>query len=474
MTVTAEILKILREKYPAMYRFEDSRSVAVHNGICAECKTHIIEGNQFMKSVPPFANTGNKLYDHFLKNQISPIRRHVAEALNTVQAVIVIVTDVYTRVPVVKKKIQDERRLADETALERAGIDITAIEDTYFFTDEYAPPPELIRCSPILIYRGLMYIIKRLAIEFEHNRNILMYVTLPTPKESVIDDIADFIKNFVAVSADHAGLNNPIERAVLAALIANGFDVAKAKGINVRITPALTGPDPDLQFVHGEGETLMWCWVHWLIDRGCVAPAAGKIRLVSVDNDNIIIALMQPPKIANNIIIQQRNVSLAAYEGSGRQPSRKKNYQPDQYPIRRYLDCAALLAAISSSETTHSTDQPHPKCMAVAFMLTMCGTDYCNGIKFVGPAKFARILFSHPKGSTVFFTLSSAAVPTLKENLKNIEEYVIAAVALKGTSDKYHVGIYKIDTYKVPIQMALWQLRYYFNLPRPWPALPRL
>lgn len=285
---------------------------------------YILELNQIMHSIPDWADTGDKLW-WFVERAF--INRAVASA-----RVVVFVADVYPRVPTLKHAEQAKRVQSRVSSAPLSGITE--------FTDTKVPPSRDIRRSGELLFKGLIYIMHRIATRVATMPDLIAYFTCPARRGDTSPD------------SPYVG------------------------GHNVRITPH--GPDAPPDFQQGEGEVAAHKWKKILRQSGLV-PLPKRIEIGSRDWDNLAIALCQEPEWSAGVTVRiGKGVNMdceALVRGM------HARYAPSD--------------GVGACKTELSAHRKDPACLAVAFVAILAGSDYCPGIPRVGVETLKKAFLNH-------------------------------------------------------------------------------
>jgi hypothetical protein len=391
---------------------------------------YITELNQIMHSIPEHISTGNALWGYVYG---AFIRRAVATA-----RVLVFVADVYPKVPTLKHAEQSRRAHARSRGA--TGAVSSGITE---FTDDAMPPSRDIRSSGELLFKGLLYIMQRIAACVRAMPGKIAYFTCPAHRNPAAIRAA---QNALAI---YECLDGVLPGHVIEAIIARmpvrpyWFDSPFAGGHNVRITTC--GPDAPPDFEQGEGEVAAWLWAKFLRSTGIV-PHPEPIYISSRDWDNLAIALCQEPEWSAGISVRI---------GSGVN-----------------MDCSALVtgmharfapsAGVGACKTELVVYRRDPACLAVAFVAILAGSDYCPGIPRVGTETLKKAFLNHDLlGGLVpyFFHSDDHGVTALMAG-------IVAVIAKNIPSAKR-------DDIAIAVHYALWQLAYYTTIdgaPPPFPV----
>lgn len=229
----------------------------------------IFEMNIIAHSFPPFVDTGNRAFTHFL-NIISKFLKASDDAIET----IILVSDNYVLIPVEKNAEHDRRALKEPSTKPVRDI-----------TDEYCPNGSDLNGNPEMIYQLICYLLNRFAIHvaamsingIATGTNLpSIYITCPSRRVSAVD----------------------------ATVVIRG--VAYHPGDNVLLNGAAS--NHPAKFADGEGEICAWLWASWLHSKN----EFSRILINSIDTDNIGIAMLMKSGLKARVVIALQSVTRGA------------------------------------------------------------------------------------------------------------------------------------------------------------------
>jgi hypothetical protein len=391
---------------------------------------YITELNQIMHSIPDHISTGNALWGYVYN---AFIRRAAATA-----RVLVFVADVYPKVPTLKHAEQSRRAHARARGAAGGGVSSGITE----FSDAAVPPSRDIRNSGELLFKGLLYIMQRIATCVNAMPGKIAYFTCPAHRNPAARRAAQKARAFAECAAGVLPRDSIDEIIACMPVRPYWFDSPFAGGHNVRITA--DGPDAPPDFQQGEGEVVAHLWKKHLRQSGLV-PYPERIDISSRDWDNLAIALCQEPEWSAGVTVRI---------GSGVN-----------------MDCEALVhgmhakyapsAGVGACKTELVAHRKDPACLAVAFVAILAGSDYCPGIPRVGTETLKKAFFNHDLlGGLVpyFFHSDDHGVTALMAG-------IVAVIAKNLPSAKR-------DDIIDAVVRAIWQITYYATIDGAPPPFP--
>jgi hypothetical protein len=364
--------------------------------------------NPDMYAIPPDIRTGDALFGWFLKARVL---KHIRRAPSTDAELdrdgplwICFTADEYSKVPDLKSTVHAERA----SRLHPAASHLSQQQiDEMEFTADHIPDPAIISSSSTLIFKCIVFLLNNLASFFANHKYVYAYASCPSPKRPMLGAQAR---------------------------------VPWVYGQNVRLSAG--GPPPPPDFAQGEGEIRAWLFTKFVSDNSAT-PILHLI--VSIDNDNLPIALTISPHYTHNVYVQLKSV----YPSTATSSSARKI----TVYTKRFLDCGVL------------TTKYHETRFSTAFCMILAGSDYCPGLEGIGETTISKAIVDPGAQSLRLAAFNTA---TGLPEMPKVELFIDWIVR-----QRFKARLVTIPNRTRSIQLALWNLQYWATcLEHPPPPSP--
>lgn len=350
MTIDSQIIKNIvdaRGATDTVFRYEEK---SLTREFVQTARAKIVEMNEVIHKCPDGIESGRGLWTYFCRsilNQCLPTADHEV-SVDKGPVFVVFVADDYNRVPKEKAQTQRDRAKGRQTGIGEAGIDIAAA----VITDDKLPPIAVIRSSPTLFYRTIIFLYRKI-LAMELSPDIHVFFSTPSPK---------------TVTGEGLFRAQPTDLPM---------------GANIGLRPSTEFPFPS-HWQQGEGEVIAWCWARHL-RQFFPQPETDRTVIISCDNDNFAICLLQPRGVSKNVFVKLVDKTLshatvrAHLATRGVTTRHPRAHDDTMVTVDRYFDCNGIRTLFRGDPTATS----------VALMCILGGTDYCKGLPGIGPVTIA-------------------------------------------------------------------------------------